>query len=362
MFGETPSPSATATFGTPTYSYSNQQNGTYGAWNTSNAKGTWYVKATVADTTNYNGAEQIISFQVTAQQEEKPHAGIDFRSETLTGLTAGASYSITPAGGTAVTVPASESGTIDIQEGWYGKTLSIVKVARNSDYSDSEAQNLPIPARPNVPTAPLTLTKTADSITITNSYSGCEFSIDGTNWQDCKEFTGLTAGTEYTIQVRVKATDSSFKSDSMKKTVTTVAGDGFTTVKPGESVEVGTDPKTTITNDGEKVTITTGGTTTAVTPAKDVEVGGDGTVTVPDGTTVKPGNGGPEVTVGPGNGGTVGGDGGVTVGGGETVKVGDTTVTLPEGGGTVKPNPDGTIPLPGGTVVTPDRQRPYHGS
>ncbi|MEY8387691.1 InlB B-repeat-containing protein [Oscillospiraceae bacterium 38-13] len=284
----------------------------------------------------------------------------------------------------------------------------------------------------------------------------------------------MTAGQTYPAQVRVKATDSSFKSASMTQAVTTVAGDGSTTVKPGESVEVGTDPKTTITNDGEKVTIITGGTTTAVTPAKDVEVGGDGsvtvsggstikpgnggpeitvgpgnggtiggngeitipgggtikpnpdgtvdvpsgstvqtgengpeitvgpgnggnvggngeitvpgggtvqigkdpattitpptggevtpnpdgTVTVPDGTTVKSGNGGPKVTVGPGNGGTIGSNGGVTVGGGETVKVGDTTVTLPEGGGTVKPNPDGTIPLPGGTVVTPTGKDP----
>ncbi|MEY8387690.1 hypothetical protein AALC17_10405 [Oscillospiraceae bacterium 38-13] len=98
-------------------------------------------------------AAQSIEVTIAAQREETPSASIDYHSETLTGLTAGASYFITPTGGTTVTVAASGSGTIDIQESWYGKTLSIVKVVRDSDYSDSEAQSLPIPARPNRPAA-----------------------------------------------------------------------------------------------------------------------------------------------------------------------------------------------------------------
>ncbi len=352
VFGGTPSPSATATFGTPTYSYSNQQSGTYGTWDTSNAKGTWYVKATVADTDNYNGAEQIISFQVTAQREDTPSASIDYGTETLTGLTARASYSLTPAGGTAVTVAASENGTINIQPGWFGKTLSIVKKAQSDDYSDSAAQSLPIPARPNRPTAPLTLTKAANSITITNSYPNCEFSADGTSWNDTGAFTGLTAGTEYTVHVRVKATASTFKSDSMTQAVTTVKADGSTTVKPGESAEIGTSPKTTVTNDGEKITITTGGTTTTVTPAGEVEVGTGGGVAVPGGSTVKTGDDGPEVKLP--QGGTIGGDGGITVPGGGTVQVGtspSTTITVPEGGGTIQPKPGGTVDVPSGSTV-----------
>lgn len=112
VFRGSPNPSATATFGTPAYSYSNSESGTYGKWNTSNPKGTWYVKASVAGTDNYNAAEATISFQVTAQREAMPNASIDYGAETLTGLTAGASYSITPAGGTAVTVTAGADGTI----------------------------------------------------------------------------------------------------------------------------------------------------------------------------------------------------------------------------------------------------------
>lgn len=296
-------------------------------------------------------------------------------------------------------------------------TLSIVKIARDADYSNSEPQSLPIPVRPNAPTTPLKLTKAANSITVTNagSYSGCEFSTDGTTWSNTGAFTGLTAGTAYTVQVRVKATASTFKSASMTQAVTTVAADGSTTVKPGESVETG--GGTTITNDGEKTTITDGGTTTTVTPPSgggDVSVGtggvtvpggstvktgddgpeiavgdkggtigGDGEITIPGGGKVKPKedgtvevpdgtDGGSEIIVGPGNSGTIGGDGGVTVPGGGKVTVkddsGDITITLPSGGGTVKPNPDGTIPLPGGAkveqggqeITVPDSGGTYH--
>ena len=355
VFGESPTPSATATFGTPTYSYSDSVSGTYGAWNTSNAKGTWYVKASVAGTDNYNAAEDTISFQVTAQREDTPSASIDYGEETLTGLTVGASYSITPVGGAAVAVTANNSGTIAIQEGWFGKTLSIVKTAQNDNYSDSESQNLTIPSRPAAPAAPLELTKTADSITVTNtgSYSGCEFSTDGTNWSDSGAFTGLTAGQTYPVSIRVKATNSAFASANQTVNVTTVNADGSTTVKPGESIVTG--GGFTITNDGEKTTITGGGTTTTITPPSgggNVDVGAGGAVTVPSGSTVQTGNNGPEITVG-GQGGSVGGDGSITVpnGGSVTVKGSPDTTITPPSDGTVKPNPDGTVDVPGGSTV-----------
>ena len=314
---------------------------------------------TVTGTGNFTGSQQA-SFTISAPREAKPNASIDYGAETLTGLTAGASYSITPAGSTAATVTASGSGTTAIQEGWFGKTLSIIKVARDGNYSDSEAQSLTIPARPNAPTTPLKLTKTANSITITSSYSGCEFSVGGASWNDTGVFTGLTAGTAHTVQVRVKATANGFKSDSMTRSVTTVAADGSTTVNPGESVESG---GTTITNDGDKTTITDGNTTTIVTPPSgggSVDVGTDGGVTVPGGSTVQTGDNGPEITVGPGNGGTVGGDGGITVPDGGNVQIGKdpaTTITPPNGG-EVKPKEDGTVEVPGGSIVKPGNGGP----
>ena len=54
-------PSATAAFGTVAYTYSNAENGTFTPDVPTDA-GTWYVKATVAETTNYKGAEAVTSF------------------------------------------------------------------------------------------------------------------------------------------------------------------------------------------------------------------------------------------------------------------------------------------------------------
>ena len=63
-FGATPQPSAKAAFGTPSYTYSDTPDGSYGPWNPSNAAGIWYVKAAVEETDNYKGAEATASFTV----------------------------------------------------------------------------------------------------------------------------------------------------------------------------------------------------------------------------------------------------------------------------------------------------------
>lgn len=284
--------------------------------------------------------------------------------------------------------------------GWDGTRLAVqFRIAATGDYHASDAVSITVPARPAAPGEGILVHKTENAITVTNAgaFSGCEFSADGTNWQDSAAFTGLSAGQTYTLSVREKAATSSFASASKSKAVTTVAADGSTTVKPGESVEVGTPPKTTVTSDGEEVTITTGGTAATVTPAKEVEVGGDGSVTVPGGSAIKPGNGGPEITVGPGNGGTikpspdgtvdvpegstvqtgddgpeitvgpgnggtVGNNGGVTIEGGGKVTVegdpDDTTITLPSGGtvggdGSITVPDGGTIQVDGATIIPP---------
>jgi len=59
-------PSSTATFGTPTYTYSDAENGTYTEAVPGTA-GTWYVKATVEGTDNYVGGDAIVSFVIGKQ-------------------------------------------------------------------------------------------------------------------------------------------------------------------------------------------------------------------------------------------------------------------------------------------------------
>ncbi len=60
-------PSATATFGTVAYTYGSSQSGTFSEEVPTEA-GTWYVKATVAETPNYKGAEAVKPFTI-AQRE-----------------------------------------------------------------------------------------------------------------------------------------------------------------------------------------------------------------------------------------------------------------------------------------------------
>ena len=56
-------PTAKAQFGDVTFSYSNEENGTYTSEVPKNA-GTWYVKASVAGTENYTGLEAVASFEI----------------------------------------------------------------------------------------------------------------------------------------------------------------------------------------------------------------------------------------------------------------------------------------------------------
>ena len=63
-YGQTANkPSAKAKFGDVTYTYSNKENGTYTSDVPSNA-GTYYVKATVAETENYTGLESVVPFEI----------------------------------------------------------------------------------------------------------------------------------------------------------------------------------------------------------------------------------------------------------------------------------------------------------
>lgn len=63
-YGDTPNaPNAAAKFGTPTYSYSTEEDGTYTTTQPAKA-GTYWVKATVEETKNYTGLEDKIQFTV----------------------------------------------------------------------------------------------------------------------------------------------------------------------------------------------------------------------------------------------------------------------------------------------------------
>ena len=78
------------------------------------------------------------------------------------------------------------------------------------------------PSTPGAPAAPTKASATKNSITL-NAVSGCEYSKDGTNYQDSTQFTGLAPGTEYTFYQRVKATANTNASPASSAKFSTTA-------------------------------------------------------------------------------------------------------------------------------------------
>jgi len=169
------------------------------------AGGTTYlvrVKSTANSFKNDNYSITIIIFGV--EKEPIPSIDINYVDETLTGFES-SDYAIN---GTIVT---TENGVLNIDEIYYGKTVSIMKKGDGITTNDSEPQELIIPARPSAPNV------TASAVTavgksdgkITGTTANMEYRIYSGEWTDCtgSEITDLAAGI---YEVRVKGTDSSF--------------------------------------------------------------------------------------------------------------------------------------------------------
>ena len=136
-------------------------------------------------------------------------------------------------------------------------------------------------------------------------------------------------------------------------------GPAITVGKDTTGATVGTDGSVTLPNGGS-ATIGSGENTTTITTSggSTIKPNDDGTVTIPDGSTVQTGAG-PAITIGEDTtGATVGTDGSITLPENGNVTIGsddDTTTITTPGGGTIKPNDDGSVTIPGGsTVITGD--------
>ena len=92
---------------------------------------------------------------------------------------------------------------------------------------------------PSAPAAPTKASATKNSITL-NAVDGCEYSKDGTNWQNDTEFTGLTPGMEYTFYQRVKATANTNASPASSASFSTEADTYSMTItlviKPAQTI------------------------------------------------------------------------------------------------------------------------------
>ena len=151
-----------------------------------------------------------------------------------------------------------------------------------------------------------------------------------------------------------------------------VTPDGTAQLPAGSTVQTGDGPAITVNGEGTTVTPSgevtlpgggsvsmtdgQGNTTTITVPAAGGSIAPDGNhgITVPDGSTIQTGNG-PAITVN-GEGAAVNPKGEIVLPGGGSATVNDgtgnaATVTVPPAGGTIVPNADGSVTLPGGSTV-----------
>ena len=164
-------PSATAAFGTVAYTYSNAENGTF----TSNAPtdaGTWYVKATVAGTTNYKGAEAVTSFIIAPKTVDVSALTWDY-TEALTYN--GAEQTVALAGQLPEGVTANYKNNAKQYVGQYEASVTFSPVSNNYLVNGSvDSLNWSIVAAAQNPTveASRSLAKGGNTLDLTTLVSG----------------------------------------------------------------------------------------------------------------------------------------------------------------------------------------------
>lgn len=157
-----------------------------------------------------NEASRNVTVRIKGQ-EAAPAASINYLTEKLKDLVPNVEYQIN-----GVSYRADGEGCVPIPEKWIGTTVSIVKKGNGRETTDSEAQKLSIPARPQKP-APTGVDVAAPGGTgkLTGLTAGTAYEIstdDGRTWEagtaaGIGEITGLAPGS---YVVRVKAGISNF--------------------------------------------------------------------------------------------------------------------------------------------------------
>ncbi len=126
----------------------------------------------------------------------------------------------------------SDQGTTAIESGAKVTpgTKLYMRTKASDGYVQSELAEFNVPARP----AAEEITPTASATAITVTKEGYSFKIGDGEWTAVGAFTGLTAGTEYTITYRKDATATSFASEEKTVKVTTTAAAGEETPAPAK--------------------------------------------------------------------------------------------------------------------------------
>lgn len=172
----------------------------------------------------------VIIGSILPTQETVPQAGISYGDGALTGLAPGEKYKVsyTTADGLECTQECTtdEKGNIRFEEEWYGKAIEIVKSGNGKDKTDSVPQSVSVSARPQSPTPNAAgesgSGKNNGSISNLTPGETYEISADGgATWKDVTvdedgQIKNLKPGN---YEIRVKATEDTFNSESVKVSV-----------------------------------------------------------------------------------------------------------------------------------------------
>ncbi|MGN1414144.1 MAG: cohesin domain-containing protein [Anaerovoracaceae bacterium] len=163
-----------------------------------------------------------------------------------------------------VDISGAESNTYKLTVDDIGKNITVEVTNSNNSGSVTSVAVGPVAklAYTGTEAVQAEVTKTSNTVTVTNVQSGQEYAITGGGWQDNGEFTGLAANTNYTVSTRVKATAtteaSAIKTTSVTtdKLTQTISGPDSVSVVFGGSLDLNTKYSTNAASAGSKLTYT----------------------------------------------------------------------------------------------------------
>lgn len=193
--------------------------------------GRYQVRVKAGEENFQSEVSNIVDVGTTPPTEETtPQAEIGYGDGALTGLKPGEKYKVsyTAEDGTTHTqeYAADESGTIRFEEEWYGQTIEIIKSGNGMDKADSAPQRLSVPARPQPPkpNASGESGSGKNNGSISNLMPGETYEISkdgGATWEEVEADEGGQIKNQKpgNYEIRVKATDDVFYSESVKVSV-----------------------------------------------------------------------------------------------------------------------------------------------
>lgn len=148
--------------------------------------------------------------------------------------TVAANSGITGIGTVTVKYYSDASRTTEVTETKNAGTYYVgITVAEGDNYTagtgvlyDSSWSFVVTKSTPDQPAAPTLESKTKNSVTL-KTEAGCEYSSDGSTWQDSPAFTGLTPNKNYSFYQRLKGTDNSNVSEKSPALEVTTDADTY---------------------------------------------------------------------------------------------------------------------------------------